>query len=78
MQDRYAGDIGDFMKFGLLRALADDLLATKPPAEALATWLRALIDFGRTKRSLSAALLATMSRDSELISSCSATMVRWL
>jgi AcrR family transcriptional regulator len=58
-----------------LRALADDLLATKPPAEALATWLRALIDFGRTKRSLSAALLATMSRDSELISSCSATML---
>jgi len=56
-----------------LRALADDLLATKPPAEALATWLRALIDFGRTKRSLSAALLATMSKDSELISSSSAT-----
>ena len=24
MQDRYAGDIGDFMKFGLLRALADE------------------------------------------------------
>jgi len=58
-----------------LRALADDLLATKPPAEALATWLRALIDFGRTKRSLSAAMLATMSKDSELISSSSATML---
>ena len=24
VQDRYAGDIGDFMKFGLLRALADE------------------------------------------------------
>ena len=58
-----------------LRALADDLLATKPPAEALTTWLRALVDFGRTKRSLSASLLATMSKDSELISSASATML---
>jgi len=23
MQDRYTGDIGDFVKYGLLRALAD-------------------------------------------------------
>ena len=58
-----------------LRARADELIATKPPAEALATWLRDLIDFGRTKRMLTTALLTTHNKDSELMSSGSA-MVR--
>jgi AcrR family transcriptional regulator len=52
-----------------LRARADDLIATKPPAEALANWLRDLIDFGRTKRMLTSALLTTVSRDSEVMTS---------
>ncbi len=58
-----------------LRARADELIATKPPAEALASWLRDLIDFGRTKRMLTTALLTTLNKDSELMSSGSA-MVR--
>ena len=45
------------------------------PADALAEWLRAFVAFGRTKRSLSAALVATLGKDSELMSSCS-TMLR--
>ena len=58
-----------------LRARADELIATKPPAEALATWLRDLVDFGKTKRKLTTALLTTHNKDSELMSSGSA-MVR--
>src|SRR5215468_2900182 len=54
-----------------LRARADELIASKPPAEALAVWLRDLLDFGRTKRMLTTALLTTLNRDSELMSSCS-------
>lgn len=52
-----------------LRARADELIATKPPAEALATWLRDLLEFGRTKRVLTSALLTTVSRDSEIMTS---------
>ena len=58
-----------------LRARAEELIATKPPAEALATWLRDLVDFGKTKRKLTTALLTTHNKDSELMSSGSA-MVR--
>ena len=54
-----------------LRARADELIATKPPAEALATWLRDLLDFGRTKRILTSALLTTVNRDSEVMTSSS-------
>ena len=57
-----------------LRARADDLIATKAPAEALATWLRELIDFGRTKRMLTSALLTTVSKDSEVMTSNSRIM----
>ena len=57
-----------------LRARADDLIATKPPAEALATWLRDLIDFARTKRMLTSALLTTVSKDSEVMTSNSRIM----
>ena len=58
-----------------LRARADELIATKPPAEALGSWLRDLLDFGRTKRMLTTALLTTHNKDSELMSSGS-RMVR--
>ena len=57
-----------------LRTRADDLLATKPPDAALAAWLRDLLDFSRTKRRLTAALMTTFSKDSELMSSCSRIM----
>jgi AcrR family transcriptional regulator len=53
---------------------ASELLTTEPPGEALVTWLRALVQFGSTKRSLTSGLLATLDKDSELLSSCSAMM----
>jgi len=57
-----------------LRARADELLGSLPPGAALATWLRDLLEFGRTKRNLTSALLTTLSKDSELLSSCSSMM----
>jgi len=57
-----------------LRARADELLGSLPPDAALAAWLRDLLEFGRTKRRLTSALLTTLSKDSELISSCSSMM----
>jgi AcrR family transcriptional regulator len=55
-----------------LRARADDLLAsTDPPADALAAWLRALATFSATKHSLTSSLLATLGKDSDLLSACS-------
>jgi AcrR family transcriptional regulator len=54
-----------------LRARADELLQTKPPAEAIATWLRDLLDFARTKRMLTSGLLTTVRKDSELVTSSS-------
>jgi AcrR family transcriptional regulator len=57
-----------------LRSLADDLGVSVPPQEALATWLRALIDFSRTKRVLTSALMATVGGNPELMSSCSALL----
>jgi AcrR family transcriptional regulator len=58
----------------LICARASELLDSAPPEEALVTWLRALVQFGSTKRSLTSALLATLDKDSELLSSCSAMM----
>jgi AcrR family transcriptional regulator len=58
-----------------LRARAGELIASLPPADALAGWLRELIEFGRTKRMLTASLLTTQNKDSELMSSCS-SMIR--
>jgi AcrR family transcriptional regulator len=58
----------------LICARASELLNSAPPEEALVTWLRALVRFGSTKRSLTSALLATLDKDSELLSSCSAMM----
>jgi AcrR family transcriptional regulator len=57
-----------------LRARAEELLASGSPDEALATWLRAVVDFGRTKRSLTSALLTTLDKESELLSSCAAVL----
>src|SRR5215472_18036755 len=57
-----------------LRARADELLATHPPEAALAAWLQDVLEFGRTKRRLSAALMTTLGKDSELMSSCSQLM----
>jgi AcrR family transcriptional regulator len=59
-----------------LRARAEELVATKPPAEALATWLRDLVDFGRTKRMLTSAMLTTVTQDSEVMTSSRQMMRR--
>jgi AcrR family transcriptional regulator len=57
-----------------VRAKADELLRSESPADALADWLRALASFSSTKQSLTSALLATLGKDSELLSSCSAVI----
>src|SRR5450755_3726444 len=61
----------------LLEALArraSELLAADSPGAALAEWLAALAAFGSTKRSMNAALLAMLGKDSELFSSCGAML----
>jgi AcrR family transcriptional regulator len=57
-----------------LEVLAGKLAVAESPADALADWMRAFVAFGRTKRSLSAALVATIGKDSEFMSACSATL----
>jgi AcrR family transcriptional regulator len=57
-----------------LDALAAKLLTAESPADALAEWVRAFVAFGRTKRSLSTALVATLGKQSELLSACSMTL----
>jgi AcrR family transcriptional regulator len=54
-----------------LRARADELLDSASPGDALAAWLRTLVSFSSTKRTLTAAMVATLDKDSELISRCS-------
>ena len=54
-----------------LEVLAGKLLASESPGAALGEWMRAFVAFGRTKRSLSSALVATIGKDSELMSACS-------
>src|SRR5215469_503217 len=54
-----------------LRARADELLASGSPGEAFASWLRALVEFSSTKRSLTSAMVATLGKDSEVMSACS-------
>ena len=58
-----------------LCARAADLLGEPSPADALATWLRAMIAFSTTKRSLVTSMLATMDKTSEIFSACS-TVIR--
>jgi AcrR family transcriptional regulator len=54
-----------------LRARADELLTLDSPREAFAAWLHSLVAFSSTKRSLTAAMVATLGKDSELMSTCS-------
>lgn len=54
-----------------LRARADELTRSDAPGEALAAWLRALMSFSSTKQSLTSALLATIGKESDLVSACS-------
>jgi len=58
-----------------LSARAEELLRTESPEAALAEWMRALLEFSSTKRSMTAALLATLGTDSELLSAC-VTVIR--
>ena len=53
-----------------LSARAEELLTSDSPADALAEWLRAMVKFSSTKRSMTSALLTTLGTDSELLSSC--------
>ncbi len=57
-----------------LEVLAGKLLAAESPGAALGEWMRAFVAFGRTKRSMSSALVATIGKDSEFMSACSATL----
>jgi AcrR family transcriptional regulator len=54
-----------------LSARAEELCRAESPRDALADWMRALVKFSSTKRSMVSALLATLGSDSELVSSCS-------
>jgi AcrR family transcriptional regulator len=54
-----------------LEVLAGKLLAAESPGDALREWVSAFVSFGRAKRSLSTALVATIGKDSELMSACS-------
>lgn len=54
-----------------LRARADELVTADAPGDALAAWLRALAAFSATKHSLTSSLLATLGKDSDLMSACS-------
>jgi AcrR family transcriptional regulator len=59
-----------------LDALAAKLLTAESPGAALGDWLRAFVAFGRTKRSLSAALMSTIGKDAAFISACSMILRR--
>ena len=54
-----------------LRVRADELAASGSSRDALAEWLRALAAFSATKHNLTSALLATLGKDSDLVSLCS-------
>jgi AcrR family transcriptional regulator len=49
---------------------AEELGRASSPGSALEEWLRAMMAFGRTKRSLNTALLATLGKDTEVYSLC--------
>jgi AcrR family transcriptional regulator len=53
-----------------LSARAEELLRAESPGDALADWMRALVKFSSTKRSMTTALLAALGTDSELLSAC--------
>src|ERR1700748_1025710 len=53
---------------------AEDLRASWPPEQAFAAWLRVLARYLVTKRGLSRAVMDSLGKDSELVSSCFLTM----
>lgn len=55
-------------------AQADDLMRGFPAEQAFAAWVRLLTNYMVTKRGLSKALVGSLGRESELISSCSLAM----
>ncbi len=57
-----------------LETLAAKLLTAESAGDALDEWIRAFAAFGKTKRSLSSALVAMIGKDSELLSACSMTL----
>jgi AcrR family transcriptional regulator len=58
-----------------LRAEGEKLITSLPPDEALEAWLHAMARFSATKRSLVGALMATIGKESEVVSACS-TIIR--
>jgi AcrR family transcriptional regulator len=53
---------------------AEDLRSNWPPEQAFVAWLRVLARYLVTKRGLSRALVESLGRDSDLLSSCSLAM----
>ena len=53
---------------------ADGFRSSASPGSALEEWLRAMMAFGRTKRSLNTALLGALGKDSQMYSMCSQLM----
>ena len=53
-----------------LSTRASALIEADSPGAALAEWVAALVAFGKSKRSLTTALLEVLDEDSELLSSC--------
>jgi len=49
---------------------ADGLIVSSPPEQAFAAWLRVLARYLVTKRGLSRAVMDSLGKDSELVSSC--------
>ena len=49
---------------------ADGLIISSPPEQAFAAWLRVLARYLVTKRGLSRAVMESLGKDSELVSSC--------
>ena len=51
-------------------AAADEYMTSTTPDQALAGWLRAMVAYLTTKRGLSRALIDSLGKDSQLITSC--------
>ncbi|HEX4833204.1 MAG TPA: TetR/AcrR family transcriptional regulator [Trebonia sp.] len=49
---------------------AEDLITSSPPEQAFAAWLRVLAAYLVTKRGLSRAVMDSLGKDSELVSTC--------
>jgi len=59
-----------------LDTLGAKLLTAESPGAALGEWLRAFLAFGKTKRSMSAALVSTIGKDAAFLSECSMILRR--